>query len=997
MPQTDPWADFKPAGAAPPSAPQARPGGVFVPAPGAAEEQARKTRDEGRSEASLGNDATRIGISQAGEARAETQATFGNAGELRKEFRLSPQFKNYETVIRQFSSALKTGATPTGDQALITAYAKMLDPTSVVREQEFNTVAAGDSAIGKTIARVSKELGLEEGGILRPEVRARVRRTMLDLTKDYRLAYEQARTDYSDIAARNKLAPEDVIGSHLGDAYRGDIEKNWKPEGGQSGASSLGVAKGNTFSTEQDLALARQLQEAWNGGASPDEINALSQKITGKPLSEKDLQTLRDQVGGAVSFAPASSGKRESGEQISGGVGGDVQSMLAGSVRGYMANMPEELAPLLGVQPEQVQAALDAYAEKNPVASFMGEMGGSLLSPINKLMPGGGLGAQVAKDALYSGVYGAGEGAPGAGMEERAIGAGLGALTGGAASYGVGKVLAGKGDDLAAKFVGDEVPAGAVDPEPPITPTAAPTPPPVSGTEATQIAQLSRQAVGRGPGTAKAKRELAKMAQSNPEAKAAAERLGVDLPPDVLSDNAQLKSLTGMARSQVGSEAEAAWKGKVAEVATKADNALAELGATADLAQASDDVFQRLNGSMESLQRQGDDLRKEVDAALDVRAPVEAGNLQKTLATVINDYGGITEAKQAFTNEERKLLAMLGEGETAKSPTYARLNTMRDQIGRALNKNEGPWADTPRANLARYYAALADDQLAHIETAAGTEVADKMRASNTLFKQMYEARDDMQEVFGRDLDKSLAPLLNRAITQGGKGDIQALNKLISRVPEDMRGGLLASGLLSQAQGKGAQGAFSFANYAKAYRGLRDNGPVYQQFAKALGPEGDKVMADLYAISRRMVDADSNVLRTGKANQALLALNAERLVSRVMKGTVARTVGTVAGGAAGGPVGAGLAMATQEMLAHGGAKNTDRAHALLSSPEFRALIEKMGTESEDAAVNRLGGSKALREYLPKSVTDPRAWVRSAMAVGTSAAAPEPVKIELETTR
>lgn len=987
----DPWAEFNPTG------PTATSGGVFVPAPGAAAKEGREQRSEGRAEQSLGNEEARLGLSQEDNARANRKEGFGNAAELRKEFRALPEYKFYETVIRQFNSALKTESTPTGDQALIYAYAKMLDPNSVVREQEFNTAASADSALGKAVAKLSKELGLDDSGLLRDEVRARVRREMLNLTADYRKSYERSREDFSGIAERNGLKLEDVIGSHLGQTYGKDIREGWRkafPDGdkSQSGRSELKVAEGKSFSTEQDKAIATKLQDAWNGGASPDEINALSQELTGKPIPPEGMEAMRRNQGGSLNFSPASSGKQDA-DPISGGIDGDIQSALAGSVRGYMANMPEELGAALGMNPEEIQAALDAYEKKNPVANFAGEMVGQLVSPAGKLVKGGKV-ARIASDAAYGGIFGAGEGDPDASLEERALGAGVGTLTGGAASYGASKLFGPKAAQLA-----DELPVGV---EPPILPEkaanealkeagdeVAP-----EGGDAAQIATLARQAIGVGPGSGKAKRELARMAKVNPEAKAAADRLGVELPVDVISDSAQLSSLVGMARSQVGSQAEAAWKAKASEVAVKADDALAELGATADLAQASDDVFQRLNAGMQSLQREGDALRKEVDSAIDVQSRVEATNLQGALGQLINDLGGLKEAKQAFTGEERKLLAMLGEGETANTPTYARLVSMRQQIGRALNKNEGPWTDAPRANLEKYYAALADDQIAHIERVSGTEAADKMRASNTLFKKMYDARADMQEAFGKELDKSLAPLLNRALTQGSKGDIANLNKLISRVPEDMRGGLLASGLLAQAQGKGAQGGFSFANYAKVYRGLRDNKPVYQQFAKALGPTGDRVLADIYAISRRMAEADSNVLRTGKANQALLALNAERLVSKVFKTTAVRAAGTVATGWAGGPIAAGLAHAAQETLGRGGAKNAEKVHALLSSPEFRGLIDKIAAdEGVDPAINKLASSKSFASFLPASFTDRRNWIRSAMALGSSSALPETPTIEV----
>jgi hypothetical protein len=100
-------------------------------------------------------------------------------------------------------------------------------------------------------------------------------------------------------------------------------------------------------------------------------------------------------------------------------------------------------------------------------------------------------------------------------------------------------------------------PAGA-----PIGTAMAPEAAPVAqvATEAfEEVGDLVRKASGSGPGSAAAKAKLADVAQVNPEARSAAERLGMDLPFDVFSDNPQVRAAVGLTRSVAGGEAEAAW------------------------------------------------------------------------------------------------------------------------------------------------------------------------------------------------------------------------------------------------------------------------------------------------------------------------------------------------------------------------------------------------------------------------------------------------------
>ena len=482
-----------------------------------------------------------------------------------------------------------------------------------------------------------------------------------------------------------------------------------------------------------------------------------------------------------------------------------------------------------------------------------------------------------------------------------------------------------------------------------------------------ELGDLARTAVGRGPGAARAKSQLATIAQSNPEAVNAAERLGLDLPVDILSDNAQLRSLTGLARSEVGSAAETAWGETSRAVVRRAHEAMDELGAIPDLAQVSDDVRNRLNSAQDALGNQASLLRKDVEQTFSKTDRVSADRARAWLQSRIDDLGGGKEGLAALSPEEKKLWGVVSKGQ----PTYARLNEARDQIGQALERGTGPWSDSNLRRVKELYGALADDQINFIEDVAGKEVADKQRAANTLFQEMYKNREQMQSVFGRDLSKSLSPLMSRTITTGAKGDIKALNELVSAVPEDMRGTVLASALFNAAKtragARGAEETFSFTNFAKIYRDLRANKEVYKQFATAVGPQGDRLLTDLYAISRRMADAESKVLKTGKANQALAnSLEAERLINRVVKGAGGRLAAYTVGGLAGGPAGVaaagGLTEAAQFIGKGMGKNNADKLHNLLSSQDFRNLIEKIGNgEDTRGPTRKLAQSKAMRDY------------------------------------
>lgn len=756
----------------------------------------------------------------------------------------------------------------------------------------------------------------------------------------------------------------------------------------------LQVAQGETFSTDQDIAIATELNSLWKGGATVEQLNQRSIELTGKPFPAETLQILQEK-GRAVNIVPASSGRREAGGP------GPLAAIGAGLLRGATANLGEEAIGMIDpTAAAKLQAASEYAQQEFPVTAIGSELVGGVLSPLarvgNLARGAGPIMREAISGATYGTLYGAGEADPNAGLVERLPGALLGGVTG-----GIGGAAGGA---LAQRFGARGGPGGggaaAADEAIPAVPAdelgvpgaIGEVPTPAAG-DMEMVVDLARKATGRGPGRSAARRELAKMAKVNPAAQEAADRLGITLPPDVLSDDAQLLSLTGLARSQVGSEAEAAWQRTARDAIQRSDTVMDELGATTDLAQLSSDVSTRLSASMDDLQKQASALRDEVSASFKPSDMMDATNTKAALANIVEELGGPEKAKAAMSAQEKKLLGMLMGKDGMQS--YALIDRVRRDMGKALYEKAGPFVDADSRTLMQLERALAEDQLAFIEQVGGKELADKQRAANSLFGEMYAKRDELQNLFGKDLSASVVPLIRRAITSGAKGDIQALNKVVSNVPEDMRGKVLMSGLLAESTGRGAYGGFSFANFAKTYRGLRANGPVYKEFVKYIGQQGDQTLIDLYAISRRMVEAENKVLKTGKANQAAIGqLNAESLLGKVAASAGGRAVANVGTGAVAGPVMAGgMALAGELASRAGGATRTDKLHKLLVSDEFRSTMEKLAAGgSTESAANRLAGSKAFVDFakrlpIPQNFKSRAEWIKTAFAQAGGNMAPE----------
>lgn len=520
------------------------------------------------------------------------------------------------------------------------------------------------------------------------------------------------------------------------------------------------------------------------------------------------------------------------------------------------------------------------------------------------------------------------------------------------------------------------VPPAAVPPVAPVAPvTQAAAAVPEMAAE--DVAQLVKKASRGGMGSDKAKEQLAQIAKINPEAKAAAEQLGFDLPTDIFSDNAMLKETVGLTRSVAGSEASAAWRETVEGAVNRADDLMGQLDASKDLASVSQGVKDTLGRTQQELKDAAKAIYDDIDAQVPKATRVEMPALQEELTKIASEVG-----EEGLSQTERNLMKMMGE-----DVTYGRLLREKSLIGAALEGKvtQNPYGNLDTASLTRLYRALADDQLNAVETIGGQELRDALRGANRLTAQRKALEKRIVSAFGKEGEGSIATTMRTAITSAAKGDDKGLTKLIKVVPPELRKQVIASAIADVAKStRAGQVGFGFNEYAKMYQGLRNNSPVYATIVRELGDGSDEILTNLYKVSKRINEARANVLTTGKANQSIVqGLNAESIIEKVLASTTARAAATGVGALGGGPVGAVATSALTQVLASGKKDAIQAAGKLFASSEFEQLLKEAATKPapSNEAINRVAASRALREFarhIKADVRTPTArekWVRS----------------------
>jgi hypothetical protein len=522
--------------------------------------------------------------------------------------------------------------------------------------------------------------------------------------------------------------------------------------------------------------------------------------------------------------------------------------------------------------------------------------------------------------------------------------------------------------------------------------TPAPEPAPVSGASSPQdfdtasvdkLAEAIKKSAREGGKATKERAKLAEMAKINPEAKAAADSLGIDLPPDVFSDNPQVRAAAGLTRSVAGSEAEGAWRTTVRDAADKADELMAKFDAPyiegrPAPAIVSSQTKNQIVEARKTIYDEAAKLSDEVSAAVPNATPASTSNLKAYLDQVARDVGGV----ENLSSYEKKLLKMVNSPAT----TYGLLNRERAVVGENLGKmKDQQFGDTDSAAMKSIYAAMAEDRKETVGLMGDEAVLEKLNASNLLFGKAFNLQDKIVDAFGKSGGGDISTDLPAAILSVSKGKMEDLNRILDIVPEDLHKQAVATALASvvRATSGSEKGGFGFSQFAGLYPKLASNPEAYKKIVTALGPGSHEVLQSLYSVSKRITDARANVLTTGKANQALVqAMTAETLVDKVL-GLVSKPLASKV------PiVGEGVA----EALTRGSRDKLQKAGKMFNSEAFKNLATEAATKTQasQSAVNGVVSSAEFKAFadaagLPKSPADRAKWIIGALAGSTATSA------------
>lgn len=153
-----------------------------------------------------------------------------NETELRKEFADLPEVKNYKLAFPSYKAITEaaTRNNPQADINLIYGLAKLYDPTSVVREGEYATIA-NSQAIPEWLKGMAQNVA--GGGRLTPQTKQQILQEARGRIVTYQNEYEKARGTYGNIAGQRGVSSSNVF-TPVGEPVAQPLpqrESEWRP------------------------------------------------------------------------------------------------------------------------------------------------------------------------------------------------------------------------------------------------------------------------------------------------------------------------------------------------------------------------------------------------------------------------------------------------------------------------------------------------------------------------------------------------------------------------------------------------------------------------------------------------------------------------------------------------------------------------------------------------------------------------------------------------
>ena len=332
--------------------------------------------------------------------------------------------------------------------------------------------------------------------------------------------------------------------------------------------------------------------------------------------------------------------------------------------------------------------------------------------------------------------------------------------------------------------------------------------------------------------------EIAAEVAPDPIVIEAAKEFGVldDIPQSWLSTNRTYQAIEQGLKSVPASEIAYTEATAIKKLAQEADKLIEEFGGTTQKSNLNDQFRLDSINKIDELGAEADALYKKAKEMIDETMPVSAPETLSVLEEMASKkvVGGDIEIgkKRLRSPLARRLLTEFQREDI----TYDYLDSLRRDVGDALNKRQGPLKDESRGLLKKLYATMTKDQEAAIPDLDALAV---YKQGKNLTFQRKVLEDQLQKVLGKDLTGDISQTAKTAILSLQEGRTKEWDRLAANLPpglgKDLRRKVFSSALNNvMTQGSRAQRELNMAGFDDFMTGLKRNSSNYARLRREIG-------------------------------------------------------------------------------------------------------------------------------------------------------------------
>mgnify|MGYP003672692843 FL=1 len=432
----------------------------------------------------------------------------------------------------------------------------------------------------------------------------------------------------------------------------------------------------------------------------------------------------------------------------------------------------------------------------------------------------------------------------------------------------------------------------------------------------------------------------------DPEILAAALALGIDLNPSHYSNNYEYMQVEQALKSRPGSKLGKKEQIAITDTGAAADNFIKDLDGKVDKslldANIRDDFEIRLN----DLDTKADNAYNAVNDAIPNAAQVNPEASRSFINRQLGDLGG---DQTLLTAAEKKLLRI---SDSDTHMTYAAIDRIRKDIGNAIGKRSGPFKDDDIGQLKQLYKVLSEDQ-------QGVADAFGIGAGYALARKLVKTRKDLEKqavvIFGKDMNKSIIPLIKSSAAGLTKGDVSTFNKLMDAVPKNKRQEVAAT-MLNDIFTEGARTKGDLSSgFLKSFAGLNRNAGAKKRLFEEF-PEGAEQRFNDIGIVATGIFRSKSLENTSKTATAILTAMDEAGFFGKLYGKAVDLTPNV-------PAKQAIVSIVNKVQTPA----TEAADDLLTSPAFKNSVEAAARGSLDES-QKITKTQVFKRWLATQPTD-----------------------------